>query len=196
MTDTPTPPAFGAHRLLLVGTGAINVAFLPFWLNWLTMAYPDLECEIVLTRSAEKFVTRAALTALAHREVLQDAWPAEPQSGARHVELVEWADAVAVFPATMHFLGRLALGLADSPALLALQCTPAPIALAPALPPYGWQSPAVTAHVTVLEQRRNVTVVPPRPGPSVTTGRNDAWVPPPLPVVLRHLEQLRVSLTS
>jgi phosphopantothenoylcysteine synthetase/decarboxylase len=96
----------------------------------------------------------------------------------------------------MHFLGRLALGLADSPALLALQCTPAPIALAPALPPYGWQSPAVTAHVTVLEQRRNVTVVPPRPGPSVTTGRNDAWVPPPLPVVLRHLEQLRVSLTS
>ena len=47
MTDAPV---FGAERLLLVGTGAINVAFLPFWLNWLTMTYPGLECQIVLTR--------------------------------------------------------------------------------------------------------------------------------------------------
>lgn len=192
----PGPPAFGAERLLLIGTGAINVAFLPFWLNWLTLSYPQVQCQIVLTRSAEKFVTRAALTALAHREVMQDAWPDEPQTGARHVELVEWADAVAVFPATMHFLGRLALGVADTPALLALQCTPAPIVLAPALPPYGWQSPAVTAHVAALRQRPNVVIAPPRPGPSVTTGRDDAWIPPPFPTVLRFLEQHRAALAT
>jgi phosphopantothenoylcysteine decarboxylase/phosphopantothenate--cysteine ligase len=189
-------PAFQARRLLLIGTGAVNAAFLPFWLNWLTLSYPQLECQIVLTRSAEKFVTRSALTALAHREVLLDAWPDEPRVGARHVELVEWADAVTVFPATMHFLGRLALGMADTPALLALQCTPAPIALAPALPPYGWQSPAATAHVAALRERRNVVVVPPRPGPSVTTGRHDAWVPPPFPTVLRFLEQRRAVLAA
>jgi phosphopantothenoylcysteine decarboxylase/phosphopantothenate--cysteine ligase len=199
MTETEpasNAPAFGARRLLLIGSGAVNVAFLPFWLNWLTLSYPQLEIQIVLTRSAEKFVTRAALTALAHHEVLPDAWPDEPQPGARHVELVEWADAVAVFPATMHFLARLALGVADTPALLALQCTPAPIVLAPALPPYGWQSPAVTGHVAALRRRPNVVIAPPRPGPSVTTGRDDGWIPPPFPTVLRFLEHRRAALAA
>ena len=101
-----------------------------------------------------------------------------------------------MYPATMHFLARLALGLADTPALLALQCTQAPIGLAPALPPGGWESPALERHLQVLEQRRNVVVAPPRPGLSVTTGRNDGYAPAPFPVLLRLLDQCRAALPA
>jgi phosphopantothenoylcysteine decarboxylase/phosphopantothenate--cysteine ligase len=189
------PILFGAKRLLIVGTGSINVALLPFWIQWLTAGYAGLETRVVVTRTAERFVSRAALTAMTHHEAVLDAWPDEPTLGARHVELGEWADAVAVYPATLQYLARFALGLADSPSLLALQCTAAPVVIAPALPPGGWQSPAVTAHVAALKQRRNVVVAPPRPGRSVTTGRDDAWAPVPFPTALRFLEACRVRLS-
>jgi phosphopantothenoylcysteine decarboxylase/phosphopantothenate--cysteine ligase len=195
-TAVSDPILFGAKRLLIVGTGSVNVALLPFWIQWLTAGYPDLETRVVVTRTAERFVSRAALTAMTHHEAVLDAWPDEPTLGARHVELAEWADAIAVYPATLHFLARYALGLADSPSLLALQCTTAPVVVAPALPPGGWQSPAVAGHVAALKQRRNVVVAPPRPGRSVTTGRDDAWAPVPFPTALRFLEACRTRLSS
>jgi phosphopantothenoylcysteine decarboxylase / phosphopantothenate---cysteine ligase len=192
--DADEVPSFDARRLLLVGTGGITVTFLPFWLNWLSLNYPRLELQVAITRSAERFVTRASLTAALGRQVFQDAWPDDPAPGARHVEFARWPEAIAVFPATMHFLARLALGLADTPVLLALQCTRAPIGLAPALPPGGWESPAVRHHLQLLEQRRNVVIAPPRPGRSVTTGDDDAFVPIPFPTLMRLLELRRRAL--
>ncbi|MFM9457480.1 flavoprotein [Streptomyces europaeiscabiei] len=186
-----TPPAFGARKLLFVGTGAIGVMFMPMWVNWVRTAYPDIELRCVVTRSAERFVTRAALTAFAGADVLQDVWSDEPETGARHVELAHWPDAIVVHPATFNFVGRLAAGAADTPVLLALQCTSAPIGIAPALPPGGAGSPAYRQHVETLEKRSNVVVVPPQPGFSVTTGRMDASVATPLPEVFRAVESLR-----
>jgi phosphopantothenoylcysteine decarboxylase/phosphopantothenate--cysteine ligase len=165
-------------------------------LNWLKTSYPELETQVVATKSAERFVTVAALTAVGGRDALRDSWPDDPEPGARHVAFAEWADAIAVYPAGMHFCARLALGLADSPALLAMQCTSAPIGLAPALPPGGWSSPAFQQHRQTLENRDNVVVAPPRPGKSATTGRWDAAVPRPLPFLVRLLEERRVELLA
>ena len=186
-------PAFGARRLLVIGTGSLSVTFLPFWLNWLRMSYPALQTQVVLTRSAQRFVTAAAAAAFTGRDVLTDEWP--PGSGARHVELAEWADAVAVYPVTLHYLARLALGLADSPSLLALQCLAVPVALAPALPPGGWGSPAVTRHVAALRERPNIAIAPPVPGRSVTTGRDDGWTAAAFPAVIALLEHRRLALS-
>jgi phosphopantothenoylcysteine synthetase/decarboxylase len=150
----------------------------------------------MLTRSAQRFVTRDALTAFASGTVLQDVWPDEPDEGATHVELAQWPDAIVVHPATYNFVSRLALGAADTPLLLALQCTRAPIAIAPALPPGGAESYGYRRHVAALSERPNVTVVPPQPGYSVTTGRPGATVATPLPAVIPALEQLRARLAA
>jgi phosphopantothenoylcysteine decarboxylase/phosphopantothenate--cysteine ligase len=194
---TQPPPPFGAHRLLLVAAGSVSATFLPYWLDWLRLSYPDLQTQVVLTRSAERFVTPTAAAAFTSRPVLRDDWqPDETTRGALHVELTEWADAVAVYPATLHFLARLALGLADSPSLLALQCGNAPVVVAPALPPGGWGSPAVTTHVRALQARPNVAIAQPQPGRSITTGRDDAWIPADFPAVIRLLEHRRRRLTG
>ena len=101
----------------------------------------------MLTRSARRFVTPAALAARSGGEVFLDAWP-EDEAAARHVEWQQWAQAIVVYPATLNFIARFALGLADTPALLAAQCATVPVVLAPALPPNGLDSAAYQAHWT------------------------------------------------
>jgi phosphopantothenoylcysteine synthetase/decarboxylase len=176
----PSAPA----RLLLFGTGALSVAFLPYWLNWLRIAHPDTEVRVAVTRSAERFVSRAALTAILGREVLLDAWPGTTADAATppvdHVELAQWPDAVAVHPAGLNFIGRFAQGLADTPVLMALQCTRAVIGIAPALPPGAEANPAYRAHLRTLSRYDNVLIAPPHPGRSASTGRDDASVAAPL----------------
>ncbi|UNO41779.1 flavoprotein [Streptomyces sp. MST-110588] len=194
MSETSEPAGAGftftPRRLLLVGTGAIGVTFLPYWVKWMSIVLPDVECRVVVTRSAERFVTREALSAINSSEALLDMWPDEPRTKALHVEWSLWAEAVAVYPATVHFISRLATGMGDTPAMLALQCTQAPIGVAPSLPPGAIDNPVLARHMKELRERPNVCVIPPQPGPSSTTGRDDAYIPPELPKLLRLMEAL------
>lgn len=194
----PSPegaPQLRLERLLLVVTGSASASMAPFWLDWLRQVYPRLEVSVVLTHSAQRFVTRQAVAHRVDGEVVLDTWPQE-ETHARHVRLEQWAQGVVVYPATLHYCARLALGLADSPSLLALQCSKAPIAVAPALPPGGFDSPAFQGHWATLAARPNVAMVAPEAGRSITTGRQDAWVPPPLPEVMGYLAQRHAQLTG
>ncbi|MEU7716964.1 flavoprotein [Streptomyces tibetensis] len=195
MTGAPTAvEPLGTRRLLVIGTGSVTAAHLPFWASWLKIGHPGTEVRYVLTGAAGRFVTREALTAIGGCDVQADRWPDEPEPRARHVDLAQWPDTVVVFPATLNYLARLALGLGDSPSLLALQCTRAAIALAPALPPGGAQSAAYAEHTARLRARRNVVVVTPHPGRSTTSGKRDAWAPAPFPDVLSAADRLRTAL--
>ncbi|MER5771054.1 flavoprotein [Streptomyces sp. NPDC001985] len=181
--------ALHGDRLLLVVTGSIMAAHLPAQLAWVRVQQPSLEVQVVLTRSAARFVSKEALRMLTGRPVFDDTWePDADASDARHVEWSHWAELAVVWPATMHYTARLALGLADSPGLLALHCTSAPVGVAPALPPGGWESAAMAGHVAALEARPGIRVVPPEPGLSLTTRKMDGWLCPPLSSVLREVD--------
>lgn len=189
LPDSPRLSLRG-DRLLLVATGSLMAAHLPTQLVWVRQQQPSLEVQVVLTRAAGQFVSKEALHMISGRPVLDDAWePGADTSGARHVEWSRWAELAVVWPATMHYTARLALGLADSPSLLALHCTGAPIGVAPALPPGGWESAAMSGHVAALEARPGVRVVPPEPGLSMTTKKKDGWLCPPLSSVLSELDE-------
>ncbi|MFG3046770.1 flavoprotein [Streptomyces sp. NPDC048241] len=184
-------PVFTGRRLLLVVTGALSAAHTPFWTNWLRTAYPSAELRVVLTRSAGQFVTRQALTSISGAVAEVDEWPSEPAAHAFHVELTEWADTFVVAPATLGFCSRLANGMGDSPVLLALQCTTAPVVLAPSLPPGGVTSRAYQRALTALQEMPHVSVVPPVSGVSTTTGRRDAAPNAPMPMAIAAAERLR-----
>ncbi|KIF75268.1 hypothetical protein QR77_17750 [Streptomyces sp. 150FB] len=194
--DRSAPSDLSFRRLLLVGTGALGVSSLPGWLGWLRESYPHIDTKVVLTRQATTFVAPAALTAIGGKPLVHDVWPTEPQVTAPHVELADWPEAVAVFPATFHFVSRLALGLADTPVMLALQCTTAPIGLAPALPPGGYQSHAFRSHLAALRARPQVVVAEPELGRSVTTGRVERSTAAPLPTLLDLIEQRHRELAA
>ncbi|TKV56357.1 flavoprotein [Nakamurella flava] len=188
-------PDLGVDRLLLVATGSVATGDLPFWATWLRTYRPELTVDIVLTRGAHRFVRPAALHGRVTGRVLDDTWP-ESETTARHVDFLEWAQAILIFPATFHYTARLALGLADSPSLLAAQCATVPVVLAPALPPGGTDSEAYRSHVRTLSARRTTRVVPPRPGVSTTTGRPDSWAPALVPDCLIEIARLRSELTG
>ncbi|MFF3442457.1 flavoprotein [Streptosporangium sp. NPDC002721] len=187
---TSAPP-FRAERLLVLATGSLGAAFLPYWLNWLRHAYPKLEVRVVLTRSAERFVTRQSVAAITGQKVPLDVWPQAPEPGSPHVEYAGWPDTVLVYPATYHFLSRFAAGLGDTPALLALQCTSAPIGIAPALPPGATGSHAYRRNLAALKERPNVVVADPVPTLSAHTRERDALGAAPLPTLIEQLERLR-----
>ena len=165
------------HRMLLLVTGSVTAAFMPYHVAWLRSSHPEVALKIVLTRSAARFVAAPALAALSDTTIYQDDWQQYPDGAAPHVEWSIWCDSAIVYPATLGCIGRLAHGAADTPAMLALQITNAPIVLAPSLPPGGLDSHAYLTAMHLLSAQPRVTVVPPVPGRSTTTGGLDAHAP-------------------
>lgn len=182
-------PQISFRRLLLVGAGALTVTHLPFWVNWAREFYPDLEVRVVLTPSATRFVTVDALTPVTGRPVTVDSWAQLPAWPAPHLELAGWPDAILVHPASLHFLARLALGLADTPLQLALQLTQAVIGIAPALPPGHAHGPAAAAHLRTLAADHRIVVGPTEPAISATTGEEHDSGVTTVPTMLQLMQQ-------
>jgi phosphopantothenoylcysteine decarboxylase/phosphopantothenate--cysteine ligase len=111
------------------------------------------EVQIVMTASAEEFVTSTALQAVSGRPIRSNLWDKEAEAAMSHIELARWADIVLVAPATAEIMARIASGAA--PDLLTTIClaTEAPIALAPAMNHVMWNNPATQANRQLLEQR-------------------------------------------
>lgn len=178
------------RRLLVVATGSPSTADLPSRLFVLRKLRPDWAVTVVLTRSATRFVTPEAVAHRSGGRVLLDEW--ETGCGARHVELAQEADAVIVHPATLDYLSRVAAGRGDSPSVLALQCTAAPVVLAPALPPGGVDGPAYRRHWTDLTARPNTAILPPAAEPAISTTTGETFLGAPGDIVdaLDLIEQL------
>lgn len=156
-------------KLLLIVTGSLRAAFIPFEINWIRMNRPEIDLRVVRTRSARAFVTRPALQQLCSRGLDDDEWDPERVGPALHVELGMWADAVLVYPATLDYVGRIARGEGDTPSLLTIACSTMPVAVAPALPPGGFEGRTYARHVEDIERLPGVAVVPPKPGYSAAT---------------------------
>lgn len=119
---------------------------------------------VVMTKSAERFVTPLSFQALSGQPVLGGLWDQAADMGMGHLELARWADAILIAPATADMLAKLAHGFADD--LLSTLClaTTAPLAVAPAMNHRMWLHPATQANVASLRQR-GVAVLGPADGP-------------------------------
>ena len=113
----------------------------------------DADVQIVMTASAEEFVTETALQAVSGRPIRSNLWDKEAERAMSHIELARWADIILIAPATAEVMARLVSGAA--PDLLSTIClaTEAPIAIAPAMNHVMWNNPATQANRATLEQR-------------------------------------------
>jgi phosphopantothenoylcysteine decarboxylase / phosphopantothenate---cysteine ligase len=111
------------------------------------------EVQIVMTSSAEEFVTGTALQAVSGRPIRSNLWDKEAEAAMSHIELARWADVVLIAPATAEVMARIVSG--GAPDLLTTIClaTEAPIALAPAMNHVMWNNPATQSNREVLEKR-------------------------------------------
>ena len=111
------------------------------------------DVQIVITSSAEEFVTTTTLQAVSGRPIRSNLWDKEAEASMSHIELARWADIVLIAPATAEIMARLAGGAAAD--LLTTLClaTEAPLVIAPAMNHVMWDNAAVQANRKTLEER-------------------------------------------
>lgn len=119
--------------------------------------------DVVLTESAQKFVTPLTFQSVTGRKAFTDAGLWGTQGHILHVGLAEVADLLVIAPATANTLAKLAHGLADNLLTLAALAARCPVLLAPAMDGGMYTHPATQENVATL-RKRGVTVIGPAEG--------------------------------
>lgn len=111
------------------------------------------DVQVVMTRSAARFVTETTLQAVSGLPVRSNLWDSDAEAAMGHIELARWADLVLIAPATAEIMARLASG--SAPDLLTTLClaTEAPIVIAPAMNHVMWMNQAVQENRQKLADR-------------------------------------------
>lgn len=122
------------------------------------------QVRVVMTQSAQELIRPATFRALSGAPVATELWISEQQADLVHIRLAEWADALAVAPATANIIGKVTCGIADeilSTTWMACNC---PKVIAPAMNDQMWNSVAVQENVNELAGHQNITIVQPVSG--------------------------------
>ncbi|MET3559537.1 phosphopantothenoylcysteine decarboxylase/phosphopantothenate--cysteine ligase [Bartonella japonica] len=119
--------------------------------------------DIIMTKSAEKFISPLAAEALSGRTVYSDLFSREEEHDIGHIRLARNADLIILAPATANRIAKIANGIGDDLAdcvLLAARC---PLLIAPAMNPAMWTHPATVRNIAQL-RTDGVHIVGPETG--------------------------------
>jgi phosphopantothenoylcysteine decarboxylase / phosphopantothenate---cysteine ligase len=119
--------------------------------------------QVILTRSALKFVTPLTFESLSGRRVITGMFRPGDNTRIEHIRVAQEIQLLAVVPATANVLAKFAAGIADDFLTTLYLSTPAPVLLAPAMNVEMWNHPAIRAGVDTLNSRGH-TFVNPEPG--------------------------------
>ncbi len=121
------------------------------------------ETRVLMTRSAQQFITPLTLQALSGNPVHTELLDCETENAMGHIQLSRWADILIVAPATANAIAKFSCGLADdllSTLYLAATC---PVYIAPAMNQAMWRKPVTRENIRRLQQQ-GVTVLGPAYG--------------------------------
>ncbi len=143
---------FWSSRRILVGVSGGIAAYKTAALVS-ALAQQGAEIRVVLTRSAEQFISPLTFATLSRQPAFTDAefWQST-RGRPLHIELGEWAEAMLIAPLSANTLGKLVYGLADNlltNVVLASQC---PVAVAPAMNTQMWKAKTVARNWQLLQQ--------------------------------------------
>ncbi|BAZ14792.1 pantothenate metabolism flavoprotein [Calothrix sp. NIES-4071] len=115
-----------------------------------TLFKQGVEVRVILTNSAQQFVTPLTFATLSrHRAYTDnDFWDNNPRP--LHIELGEWADIFLIAPLTANTLAKLAQGMADNLLTNTVLASKCPILLAPAMNTDMWEQLAVQRNWQLL----------------------------------------------
>jgi phosphopantothenoylcysteine decarboxylase/phosphopantothenate--cysteine ligase len=115
---------------------------------------------VMLTPSATRFVGPLSFAALSRHPVETDLLELLPDGRIGHIVIGDAADAIVVAPATAHWLGAMANGLAGDVVTATCLASSAPVVVAPAMDGGMWTHPATVANVARLRGFGYVVVEP------------------------------------
>lgn len=108
------------------------------------------EVRFVLTRAALNFVTPLSCQTLSNQEVYCDQFVLT--RGIKHLALGDWADILAVAPATANIIGKAASGIGDDLLSTLLLSCRQPVLFVPAMDQGMWENTIVARNVSLLRE--------------------------------------------
>jgi phosphopantothenoylcysteine decarboxylase / phosphopantothenate---cysteine ligase len=108
---------------------------------------------VIMTESAQKFVTPLTLETLSRQPVITGMWERTQYPEPVHIDTAEWADLLVVAPASANFIGKLAHGIADDSLTCMALAVPKPPLIAPAMNDNMYRHPAVQENIRILTER-------------------------------------------
>ena len=122
--------ALKGKKILLAISGGIAA----YKINYLVRDFvkKGAEVKVILTPSAENFVTKVTLSTLSKNAVYSDFYD---QNGTwnSHVELALWADVLLVTPCTANTLAKMVHGICDNLVIATYMSAKCPVFIAPAM---------------------------------------------------------------
>lgn len=118
---------------------------------------------VVLTKSAEQFVTPLALQTVSGNPVHRDLFSLTEEQQISHIALADTAACILVAPATANVLAKVAHGLCDDLLTTIICATKAPVLFAPAMNVHMWENPITQENVARLK-KHGYTIIPPVAG--------------------------------
>lgn len=140
---------FQEKRILLGATGSIACYKAVELASRLTQA--GALVDVILTESAEKFVTPLTFRSVTGRTVYTSMW--DLADHVPHVGLGEGADLMMIAPATANTMAKLAQGIADNLLTVTALAARCPVMLAPAMDGGMYEHAATRANRALLAER-------------------------------------------
>jgi len=113
----------------------------------------DIELDVVMTKSAQKFITPFLVTSLNEKKCYIDLFSVEDETKMNHIKLARSPDLILVAPATANIMAKFANGLADDLASTILLASFSKIIFAPSMNPVMWNNLATQENYKTLLNR-------------------------------------------
>ncbi|MEX0322385.1 MAG: flavoprotein [Puniceicoccaceae bacterium] len=116
------------------------------------------EVKVVMTDAGSRIIAPITLKTLSRNPVAVDLWDEEHAWQPGHIDLADWAELLAVVPATANTIASFAHGLAPNLLCNIYLATQAKVLIAPAMNSKMLAHPATQANIQILESRGDIVL--------------------------------------
>jgi phosphopantothenoylcysteine decarboxylase/phosphopantothenate--cysteine ligase len=124
------------------------------------LAKAEANVHVVMTRSAQEFVTPLTFQTLSGNPVVSNLFALLEDEKIGHIALADLAELIVILPATANIIGKIANGIADDFLSTMVMASKAPVLFVPSMNVNMWENRALQGNVQTLLERGYYFVEP------------------------------------
>ena len=152
----------------------------------------NIELDVVITKSAQQFITPLLITSLNEKKCYTDLFSIEDETQMNHIALARKPDIILVAPATANIIAKIANGIADDLASTTLLASYSKIIMAPSMNPVMWNNLATRENCQKL-LNRGVSFIEPESGDMACGESGNGRLPEPQTIFNELLSKLSLK---
>ena len=152
----------------------------------------NIELDVVITKSAQQFITPLLITSLNEKKCYTDLFSIEDETQMNHIALARKPDIILVAPATANIIAKIANGIADDLASTTLLASYSKIIMAPSMNPVMWNNLATKENCQKL-LNRGISFIEPDSGDMACGESGNGRLPEPQTIFNELLSKLSLK---